>query len=266
MTILKKAAAAIMSAVITAALCAAPAAAADTIKTAVPGIIYKLTMPTANVYANYNINMEKDGELVVKVDSDAEKIKITLCDENDTLIYPEGAAVSAGMYDVFTCELLSDSTLKGSADITYKLVKGSYSLCFVKTAENGEKFRFSLSYPSGAKKPKPVTTATKVTTSTTTTTKETKNNTTSSEASLPAVNTDNSINAVSALVIHIRPGETVSLGAIADNSEVPAAWESSDSNVASVNTLGTVTAVSHGTAVITGKTGKNTVAVVIRVD
>ncbi|MGN1416494.1 MAG: Ig-like domain-containing protein [Oscillospiraceae bacterium] len=69
------------------------------------------------------------------------------------------------------------------------------------------------------------------------------------------------------IAVYIDKGDKIQLGGFISGKEAASiTWTSSDGKVAKVNSKGKVTGVSAGKAVITGKSGKTTVSIVIIVE
>ena len=281
MTNIKKAAAVLISAVFAVMLCILPAGAAvdenNTIRHAYSNRTYRVNLPSAELPINFRIDASDDGFLKLSFIGATDRVRIVLCDTDGTKVSPERVQVSSGEYVTSTSEIVrSSDNLTGNAVLSYRIEKGSYLLIFERTSPEGDsQFRFKPVYPSD-KDTSEIPLSTTVTTFTTTTVtspeySEIKTDTHTQvyykdepkkEAERPAAGQLPE----DGIMIYLEPGTKLSLGAFAGGKESSAEWSSSDSGIVSVSANGRITAVSEGTAVITGKKGKTVVNLIVKVE
>lgn len=194
---------------------------------------YSFSLSSKSEQKCFKIEITKKGELVFKVNSDAEFTYVHVYDSDFTELDFNNVDVTSGKSekDIYTNRVRSDSkTGKTVAKYTYSVNKGTYYIQFSygKSINKHSYGKYSLSILSP----------------------ESDN-----EKKSDSVDTNS-------IKLTLSAGDSISLGAIENGKDCTSAkWSTSDEKIAKVSSKGIITAVKEGSCTITwkSKTGSFTI-------
>ncbi len=240
MMALKKFAAILITAITAVTMCIVPVSADsifDTAKEITSGKSYKITLEDEGDVSDYKVEVSDKGTLSINFTSNMEYLNIFVMDSDGASIKLSDKEAKSGRYYNDNYGFKWNEELEVcNASAKYSVKKGTYYIRFkrcsiTKTVKGSGDLKFSVSYPG-------------------------ESNEKVSDSS-----------AKDCITIYLDKGDTLQLGALfggKENSSIK--WSSSDKKVAKVSSKGVVKAAAEGKTVITAKSGKKSVSIVVIVE